>query len=204
VAVTGLTGATMVSAGGRHTCALAGGLLYCWGANDFGQLGRTSGATTSPGSPVAVSGATFVATGISHTCATAPGGLQCWGLNVSGQVDPASATSWFSTPQTPNLGGGLLPVRAAAGRAHTCALEPPTGLKCFGANNAGQLTGTTNKVDVTLLAPGTVSEIAAGGDHSCALTGDGGIQCWGANDRGQLGNGQSGPPVPVPAYVSGR
>lgn len=203
VPVAGLTGATMVATGGRHTCALAGGFLYCWGANDLGQLGRT-GATPSPGA-VAVSGPTFVVTGTSHSCAATSSGLFCWGLNLSGQVDPATAAlPQYPTPHQVGLGGGFLPVSAAAGRAHTCALEPPTNLKCFGANNAGQLTGSTNKVDVTLLAPGTATAIAAGGDHGCALGGDGGIQCWGANDRGQLGNGQSGPPVAIPAYVSGR
>jgi hypothetical protein len=103
------------------------------------------------------------------------------------------------------LGGGFSPTLAAGGRAHSCALEPPGNLKCFGANASSQLTGSVSgKVDVTLLAPGTASAVAAGGDHTCALTGDGGIQCWGANDRGQVGDGQAGPPVSIPAYVSGR
>jgi len=205
VQVVGLTGATAVATGGRHTCALAGGAVWCWGANDSGQLGDGSSSQQQP-SPVSVTLAspTFIATGQNHTCATTPSGLWCWGLNLSGQVDPGVTTSPFTQPHAPNLGGGLNAIRTAAGRAHTCALEPPTGLKCFGANNAGQLTGSTNKVDVTLLAPGTAGEIAAGGDHTCALTGDGGIQCWGANDRGQLGNGQTGAPVATPAYVSGR
>lgn len=205
VQVAGMVGATAVAAGGRHTCALAGGGVWCWGANESGQLGDTTNTQrTSPVQVLGMTGATAVATGLSHTCAATPSKLWCWGSNLSGQVDPASPASSFTAPQAPNLGGGFLPSAVAAGRAHTCGLEPPTGLKCFGANNAGQLTGSTSKVDVTLLAPGTAGEIAAGGDHTCALTGDGGIQCWGANDRGQLGNGQTGPPVATPAYVSGR
>ncbi len=201
----GLPGATAVAAGGRHTCALAGGAVWCWGANEVGQLGNgsTSQQQTTPVS-VGLAGPTSIAAGLTHTCSTTTSGLWCWGSNTSGQVDPSNGQpSSFSQPHAPNL-GGLLPVRATGGRAHTCALEPPTGLKCFGANDAGQLTGATNKVDVTLLAPGTATDVSAGGDHTCALTADGGVQCWGANDRGQLGNGQAGPPVAVPAYVSGR
>ncbi len=208
VRVVGLTGpAAAVAAGGRHSCALlSGGSAMCWGADDFGQLGDGSGGMQRAPVPVSsLAGANFLAAGLSHTCAATAGGLLCWGLNTSGQVDPATwqTNSSYATPHAPDL-GGLIPARAAGGRAHTCALQPPGGLVCFGADNAGQLGGSGKQASPTLLAPGTAAEVAAGGDHGWALTGDGGIQCWGADDRGQLGDGQSGPPVAVPLYVSGR
>ncbi len=208
VRVVGLTAAaTAVAAGGRHSCALlSGGGAMCWGADDFGQLGDGSGGMQQTPVPVSsLAGATFLAAGLSHTCAATGGGLLCWGLNTSGQVDPATwQTNWsYSTPHAPNL-GGLLPTDVAGGRAHTCALQPPSGLTCFGADNAGQLGGSGKQASPTLLAPGTATGIAAGGDHGCALTADGGVQCWGADDRGQLGDGQSGPPAAAPVYVSGR
>ena len=37
--VTNLREVTQLTAGYWHTCAIAGGELYCWGGNDLGQLG---------------------------------------------------------------------------------------------------------------------------------------------------------------------
>jgi alpha-tubulin suppressor-like RCC1 family protein len=63
VAVSAIAGATVVAAGGEHTCALlAAGSVSCWGANWFGDLGdglrrgphNCNGYPCSP-TPVAVS-----------------------------------------------------------------------------------------------------------------------------------------------------
>jgi hypothetical protein len=37
---------TTISAGGSHTCGLAGGGLYCWGNNTTGQIGVAPGVST--------------------------------------------------------------------------------------------------------------------------------------------------------------
>ncbi|MFZ4580452.1 MAG: RCC1 domain-containing protein [Myxococcota bacterium] len=91
IVVNGLsTGATAITAGGSHTCALlAGGGIECWGSNGSGQLG--AGSTMAAASPIAVSTlggkAVSVSAGDLHTCALLAGSIiKCWGRNVYGQL----------------------------------------------------------------------------------------------------------------------
>jgi len=89
-----------VQAGDVFTCArLSSGLVYCWGNNDFGQLGdgaqgttRHSAAlitTTPPGK--AFSG---LSAGAEHACAWDAAGLAwCWGNNELGTLGDGTFTN---------------------------------------------------------------------------------------------------------------
>jgi alpha-tubulin suppressor-like RCC1 family protein len=80
-----------VSAGGSHTCGIdAAGVVYCWGAGQFGQLGN--GARILVGNPVQVGVALFtdLVVGSAHTCGVSRGTAAfCWGLNAFGQLGTA-------------------------------------------------------------------------------------------------------------------
>jgi alpha-tubulin suppressor-like RCC1 family protein len=86
-----------------------------------------------------------------------------------------------------------VPIQAMAlGDAHTCALTMSGGVRCWGANDRGQLgdgLGVGRAVPPSTDVLTGVRAIAAGSAHTCALMTTGGLRCWGSNDLGQLGDG---------------
>jgi len=213
VAVSGvLVRATALAAGNGHTCAaLSAGVVQCWGRNDHGQLG--DGTTTSRAGPAAVGGLSSavvaVAAGDGHSCSLAAAGtVQCWGRNDHGQLGDGTTVD-RAVPVT--VTGLTDPVTAlAAGAHHTCAVTAAGGVRCWGANDSGQLGDGTasdqaNPVAVVGLGPG-VQSVAVGISHSCAVTSGAAVVCWGDNDSGQLGDGTTAPratPVGVVGLASG-
>lgn len=207
VNVSGLsTGATSISAGRSHTCAVAAdGSVQCWGDNHTGQLG--DGTHTNREIPVTVNGLTTgmyaVTAGDQHTCAlTSGGGVKCWGANGYGQLGDGTTTSSTTPVNASDMATGVTAI--IAGAYHTCAVIIGGGIKCWGNNDNGQLgNGSTNDHSIPGDVNGlTASTIASGDDHTCALTPGGGAKCWGRNDFGQVGDGTMNN-RPLPVNVSG-
>ena len=78
---TAISGVTQISAGGLHTCVVAGGGAFCWGSDSGGQLGNSNGSDVSTPQQVdgLTSGVTQISTGELHTCAVVDGEAWCWG-----------------------------------------------------------------------------------------------------------------------------
>jgi alpha-tubulin suppressor-like RCC1 family protein len=93
----------------------------------------------------------------------------------------------------------------AAGGQHTCAVLTDGGVRCWGANEHGQLgNGTKTRSTTPVPAIGITDAIAvaAGSFHTCALRATGRVSCWGNNVLGQLGDGTSND-APVPVAITG-
>lgn len=198
--------ATLVG-GSAHSCALtsAGG-VKCWGSNQKGELG--DGSTTNRLAPVNVSGLTngviAIGAGGSHGCAVLDsGGVKCWGFNDHGQVGDGSIANRLTPRDVAGLTSGIVSVEP--GETHTCALTDRGAVKCWGANNAGQIgdgstTDRRTPVNVSGLSNGVVALSNGGLFHNCAVTDAGRLKCWGDNRYGQLGDGTTtNRPSPVDA-----
>ena len=185
-----LSGVVQVSTGDFHSCAVTdagtGGTVYCWGWNNYGQLGNGQGGSSDdkslrPESVVAgdqpdgdvLSGVVQVSAGGYHSCAVSDAGtggsVFCWGRNDEGQLGIGSSDS----PDECERSCSKVPVRVV--------------------NNEAQ--GFQN---------GQVSVLSAGGNHSCAVTEAGVAYCWGLNTYGRLGNGSTDRKSFVPVAVAGQ
>jgi alpha-tubulin suppressor-like RCC1 family protein len=106
----------------------------------------------------------------------------------------------------PVLHADLPATHVALGFGHGCAILVDGGVRCWGANDSGQLGsgvatwGSDTPTPVQGLS--NVVQLALGVGFSCALDIEGDVYCWGEDDRGELGNGDAGPSY-LPVRVEG-
>lgn len=176
--------------GQKHSCAVASnGDLWCWGANDYFQLGFGTFGTHPPARVTALTNPQArVVAGSAYTCSLDISGMvNCWGLYTLGALAggggqgevPAPVSTLPATVRELSGGGG-----------HVCAIDMNDLLYCWGSNDSGQL-GVVSSTTVIAqsVMPGTrFLSVAAGSHHTCAVTKlTGQVYCWGKNAAGQLG-----------------
>jgi alpha-tubulin suppressor-like RCC1 family protein len=206
------TDIVQVSPGQFHTCALrTDGSLWCWGQNDFGEVG--DGTTTQRMSPVQVASlgqsVAEVSAGVYFTCARKiDGTLWCWGTNGNGRLGDGSGADQSTPVQVTALGNSAASI-VATGYAYACAIDIDGAVWCWGWNVNGTLgDGTTTDRATPIKVAGlgaAVSKISLSEDHACAIEVDGSLWCWGNNYYAQLGDGTTtdrATPVEVTAVGS--
>jgi len=157
-----------LSASAYHTCARAGGDVYCWGSNIDHELALESGDSASPVKirlPVA---ATAIATGSYFGCALGDTGkVYCWGSNDAGELGPAYNPTSVLPVAIPLV--GVTGIFAGLG-GHVCAILRDaitlgTETWCWGNNDFGEL-GNGRDSDLPQPTPSRV--LPLNGSQACA------------------------------------
>lgn len=181
-----------VDLGPRSACArLDSGDVWCWGANDRLQLGRTgTDPVAGPGllPAASVDAARFALTWNSSFALTRAGALVGWGAvsGREGSLDPDPSPFALSSLRDV--------VGLAAGTDHACVLAD-AAVRCWGRNRSGALcTGLPDDerlpVRVSTAGAAYPQRLAASARNTCVRMSSGAVQCCGDDSTGQLGLGE--------------
>jgi alpha-tubulin suppressor-like RCC1 family protein len=197
---------TYSSSGIFEVCGIIDGQTWCWGDNNYGQLGDgTLNNTNVPVKSLRESGGLLgktdklVAVGNLSACiVTTTNEIFCMGLNSSGQLGDGTTTN-RSVPTKVDTSTGLAGktiTGIVANEGAMCAIASGD-VYCWGGGGWGKLgNGSTSDVSKPVLVSviGTVNGKTVTGLAStpqsrstCAIA-SGSAYCWGYNDRGQLGD----------------
>ncbi|MFE9425877.1 IPT/TIG domain-containing protein [Kitasatospora sp. NPDC006697] len=200
-----------VSAGDNSGLAIGtDGLLYGWGANDFGQLGdgtRTRQPVPVPVHPPAGETPVQVDTGdASSILLTASGKVYTWGADNAGQLGVYPPASSLAPVQVTLPGND--PARWVTAHGDSGAAIGTDGqVFVWGSNNDGVLgDGTAFSRDtpepLTLPGGARITSLATDGAlNSFAIDQNGLLYGWGDDSQGQLGDAVSSDPRLTPAQI---
>ena len=177
-----VSSASVITAGDGFTCAIVDDSgtdrAFCWGLNDYGQLGIESTTNVGDGSGVSMSsisnadltyGVQSIDAGEDHVCAIVAYGshrpVQCWGNGADGRLGYGSQDNRGTGPGSTNGMGSNLPyVRLTSNSNHYAyvvnGVEVGAGTTCVRMSNSPSF-------------------------------GINDVVCWGDNGIGQLGYGDT-------------
>lgn len=211
-----------VQSGQNFSCGLADdNKIYCWGLNNYYQLGVGISPAFSS-TPVAVNNTAFasktvdsISVGQSSVCALMTDQTAyCWGSGIYGILGNGSSSNNVSPAQFQMLGAlsGKTIKKISIGQYNTCVIANDNlpycvGGNIFGALGNGDFTNSTVPVSVVtsgVLSGKTIKDIVTNEYNTCAIASDNKVYCWGYGGQGQLGNGvTSNSNVPVAVTTTG-
>ncbi len=177
------------SGGQRHLCSISdAGTVWCWGDNEYGQLGI--GTTESEQEPKKVfldGRATYLDTDGMTTCSVDEAGeAWCWGVGDLGSLgSPAARVCEDSSCALEPLRVAIAEKAQAIspGAFHGCSLGLSGHPTCWGAGKDGQLgTGAAPKESPPRSLDLEAVRLKCSGFRCCALNREDEVYCWGANE----------------------
>jgi alpha-tubulin suppressor-like RCC1 family protein len=175
VTVAGVSTATAITAGGFHACALrANQTVWCWGANQVGQVGGGAVGQYWAGAQVlGITDAIAIAAGGDHTCAVlSTGAVRCWGSGGAGELGN-NGSGYSATPVT--VLGVTNATHIASGYQHSCARLATGSVVCWGLSRNGRLgdgSGQVSRLTPQYISSGKCT-MDLDGDGAVTATGDG-------------------------------
>lgn len=184
-------------AGSRGCTVSSGGQLYCFGPNDFGEVGDGSMQPRPSLVKVPLEGVQQVRVGANHACATTERGeVYCWGANNEGQ-----------------LGKVLLEARLLRfpeGRrivdfsieTHGCAVLDDGATYCWGFSHSGEAGKRAHYVEPPAPVAGQprARRVFVSQAQSCVEAEAGTVHCWGDHE---LAAGKMLMELPPPMRIKG-
>ncbi len=200
-----------VTAGEFHTCAIVKGSdgvnkPYCWGHNDYAQLGIGDFDNESTPQLVALSDEPqAIVAGRDYVCTITKGSdgankLYCWGDNAHRQLGSGDDLNYKPTPHAVEFDGE--PQMVATGQDHTCAIvkgsDGVNKLYGWGQSFMGKLNMPffeSIAFPRLLEVEGEPQAVALGLAYTCVILKDSdgvnGLKCIGLNRFGQHGYGDT-------------
>ena len=217
-----------------HTCAImSNDSVYCWGLNQYGQLGDdtrcqtgvfSNGCNGLQGKPTPTKldlpdniKPIQIATSYDSTCVVSSTfRLFCSGYlhhiydgSGNSEMSPVELTGTFG----PSGNVQQVTFSNTYESPGFCVLNKTHDVQCWGYNPSFR-TGVSpsgwlysySEAESQNSAPNAlnITSISIGGRHGCRSLSDNSLQCWGDNQVGEAGVGNFTSPIPSPSVVSGN
>jgi len=211
---------SVIAIGGNTSCGLYLGTAYCWGANDWGQIGDGTGTTRGLPTAINTSGVlsgktiTDISVGSYNVCVrTTENKMYCSGMGARGQLGNGSTadTSVMVAPTMTGALSGKTITKISLQSQSTCAIASDSKAYCWGLGSSGEIGNNATTVNITtptavtntgVLSGKTLIDISSGYTGACVLDSTGKAYCWGRGTEGQLGNGTTPATSLVPVAVT--
>ncbi|MBL90396.1 MAG: hypothetical protein CMH56_01100 [Myxococcales bacterium] len=192
-----------LAAGSYHMCASKiDNTLWCWGINNYGELGNGSNITDYTPQLVSVieDPVEMFTAGRNFTCAVtradetdAEQKVYCWGQGDWGQLGNGSFDNSTTAEQVTGLPEGVSLISIEAGEYHVCAMLESNQVYCWGWNGHNQCLVSDNTQNQATPVEvyeeddnNPMQQLALGMHHSCVIEKDDKVKCWGGNGYGQV------------------